>query len=124
MANFYFDLLKEWCDALVDLQITEHRRPELYGGILCPSCAPRVHGRCGDAIYPLTYMSSVTKNPIYLEAAKRLFDWAENMARPDGGYINDTNSRWNYTTVFASIQLGEALLYHSNTLDAGTNDNV
>ena len=119
MANFYFDLLKEWCDALVELQITEHKRPELYGGILCPSCA-RVHGRCGDAVYPLTYMADVTKDAKYLECAKLLFDWSENMARPDGSYINDTNSVWNGITVFASIQLGEALLYHGGILDAET----
>jgi hypothetical protein len=119
MSDFYFDLLKEWCDALVDLQITEHRRPELYGGILCPSCA-RVHGRCGDAIYPLAYMADVTKDAKYLECAKRLFDWSENMARPGGEYINDTNSGWNGITVFASIQLGEALLYHGGVPDAET----
>ena len=121
MSDLYFDLLKEWCDALVSLQITEHKQPEFYGGILCPSCA-RVHGRCGDAIYPLSYMADATKDAKYIECAKRLFDWSENMARPDGGYINDTNSAWNGITVFASIQLGEALLYHGHLLDSGTKD--
>jgi len=119
MSSLYFDLLKEWCDALVALQITGHKRPEVYGGILCPSCA-RVHGRCGDAIYPLAYMTDVTKDSKYLECAKLLFDWSENMARPDGSYINDTNSAWNGITVFASIQLGEALLYHGAILDTET----
>ena len=121
MNNFYFDLLKEWCDSLVDLQILEHKRPELYGGILCPSCA-RVHGRCGDAVYPLTYLTDVTKDTKYLDCAKRLFDWSETMARPGGEYINDTNSTWNGITVFASIQLGEALLYHGKILDAVTKE--
>jgi hypothetical protein len=67
-------------------------------------------------------MTDVTKDAKYLECAKLLFDWSENMARPDGAYINDTNSAWNGITVFASIQLGEALLYHSGILDAETTD--
>ncbi|MCL2318644.1 MAG: hypothetical protein FWC45_01060, partial [Treponema sp.] len=45
-----------------------------------------------------------------------------NMARPGGEYINDTNSTWNGITVFASIQLGEALLYHGKILDAVTKE--
>ena len=51
MANEYFALLKEWCDTLLELQVTEKKAPALYGGILCPSCA-RIHGRCADAIHP------------------------------------------------------------------------
>jgi hypothetical protein len=67
-------------------------------------------------------MADVTEDAKYLECAKLLFDWSENMARPDGSYINDTNSVWNGITVFASIQLGEALLYHAGILDAETTE--
>jgi hypothetical protein len=65
-------------------------------------------------------MADATKDAKYLECAKLLFNWSENMVRPDGSYINDTNSAWNGITVFASIQLGEALLYHGGILDAET----
>lgn len=119
MREFYVDLLKQWCDGLLALQITENTHKELHGGILCPSCA-RVHGRCADAIYPLVLMTKLTGDRKYLEAAKLAFDWAENMARPDGYYVNDTNSTWNGITVFATIQLGSALHYHGDLLDAET----
>ncbi len=115
----YFELLKEWCDALINLQVTEIKKKELYGGILCPACA-RVHGRCGEAIYPMMYMASVTGENKYLECAKLLFHWSENMVRPDGSYNNDTNSEWKGITVFAAIQLGEALYYHQDLLDEKT----
>ena len=35
--NEYFDLLKEWCDRLLSLQVTEFQEKEFYGGIMCPS---------------------------------------------------------------------------------------
>lgn len=120
MSNEYFSLLKEWCDAMLELQITDMKRPEFYGGLMCPSCA-RIHGRCADAMYPMMYMADATGDSRYLESAKMLFDWVEyNMRRPDGSYYNDTNSTWRGITVFASIQLGEALYYHGHLLDEKT----
>lgn len=115
----YYELLKQWCDELIHLQVTEIKRKEIYGGIMCPSCA-RIHGRCGDAIYPLMYMAERTGDVKYLNGAKRLFIWSENMSRPDGSYINDTNSTWKGITVFFTIQLGEALYYHGHLLDEDT----
>ena len=115
----YYELLKQWCDELIKLQVTEIKRKEIYGGIMCPSCA-RIHGRCGDAIYPLMYMADRTGDSKYLESAKLLFNWSENMTRPDGSYINDTNSEWKGITVFSTIQLGEALYYHGHLLDEDT----
>jgi len=115
----YYELLKQWCDELIKLQVTEIKRKEIYGGIMCPSCA-RIHGRCGDAIYPLMFMAERTGDSKYLESAKLLFNWSENMTRPDGSYINDTNSEWKGITVFSTIQLGEALYYHGHLLDEET----
>ncbi len=120
--NEYLALLREWCDALIDLQITEKKNPALYGGILCPSCA-RVHGRCADAMYPMMTMYRQTGDEKYLNSAKMMFQWVENnMRRPDGSYINDTNSTWQGITVFASVQLGECLIYHGDLLDAKTRE--
>lgn len=118
----YFELLKEWCDALVGLQVTGTGRKEFDGGILCPACA-RIHGRCADAIYPMMYLADRTGDGKYLGCAKRLFDWTEaNMTRPDGSYVNDTNSSWKGITVFAAIQLGEALSRHGRVLDGETKE--
>lgn len=117
--NLYYDLLKEWCDTLLTLQIREQSRSELYGGILCPACA-RVHGRCGDAIYPLMYLADVTGDEKYLDGARGLFAWTKNVSRRDGSLINDTNSDWKGITVFFAIQLGEALHHHGHLLDEET----
>lgn len=115
----YVQLLKDWCDQLLQLQITEKSRTELYGGILCPACA-RVHGRCGDAIYPMMFLAGHTGEQKYLDGAKRLFLWSERMVCPDHAYYNDTNSQWKGITVFAVIQLAEALYYHGQLLDDDT----
>lgn len=116
IQKFAFDLLKEWCDKLVELQITQIKDPNIYGGIMCPSCA-RIHGRCGDAIYPMMYMADKTGDKKYLDCAILLFDWSERMVRPEDCYNNDTNHEWSGITVFAQIQLGEALLYHGHLLE-------
>ena len=113
-------LLKTWCDKLLELQVKEIDDADLRGGILCPACG-RIHGRCLDAIYPFLYMADKDREPRYLEGAKLLFEWAERcVSRVDGSYINDTNSEWKGTTVFAVIQLIEALQYHGHLLDEET----
>lgn len=119
--NEYFDLLKEWCDRLLSLQVTEFQEKEFYGGIMCPSCG-RIHGRCADAIYPMMTMADITKDEKYVTCAKRLFRWSDNLYRKEGCYYNDTNSDWRGITVFFVIQLGEALLEHGHLLDRVTAD--
>ena len=100
--NEYFDLLKEWCDRLLSLQVTEFQEKEFYGGIMCPSCG-RIHGRCADAIYPMMTMADITKDEKYVTCAKRLFRWSDNLYRKEGCYYNDTNSDWRGITVFSSF---------------------
>lgn len=119
MKDKYYRLLKEWCDRLIGLQVTQIRQKEIYGGIICPACA-RIHGRSGDAIYPMMYLADETGEEQYLECAKRLFDWSERMVRPENCCNNDTNDAWNGITEFFQIQLGEALLYHGHLLDEAT----
>ena len=114
------DLLRVWCDKLLELQVTSVSDPALGGGILCPACAG-IRGRCFDAIYPFLYLADADGDSRYLEAAKMLFDWAENtVSREDGSYVNDTNSDWKGTTVFSVIQLTEALTFHGHLLDSVT----
>lgn len=82
------DLLRVWCDKLLELQVTSVNDPALRGGILCPACAG-IHGRCFDAIYPFLYLADADGDSRYLEAAKMLFDWAENtVSREDGSYVD------------------------------------
>lgn len=108
-------LLRDWCGALLRYQIDGTGDPRLDGGILCPACM-RVHGRSGDAVLPLVTMWAETGETRWLRAAERLFDWSENMVRPDTSYNNDTNSSWNGITVFAAIALGETLLHYGGKL--------
>ncbi len=116
MSSLYFELLKEWCDALLGLQINEIKAPALYGGILCPACA-RVHGRCADAVYPLMHMAHATGERRYTDAAVRLQAWSDNMSCPDGSWVNESDSAWKAITVFGTLSLGEALRHHGALLE-------
>lgn len=114
-----YQLLSEWTDTLLEYQL-HNANPALDGGLLCPACA-RVHGRCGDAVLPLMLMADKSGNPKYLNAAKDLMKWMDNVRMPDGSWMNDVNvSDWNGTTVFASIALLEALNHHGHLLDDST----
>src|SRR5258708_19154525 len=87
-SNLYGSVLKRWCDGLVSLQVTGIRNPALHGGIVCPACA-LVHGRCGDAIYPLLHMARATGDAKYLRAALLVHDWSERQdSRPDRSSVN------------------------------------
>ncbi len=116
--NFYEDILQRWCDQLIALQITEQSRPELYGGILCPSCG-RIHGRCSDAMYPMLYLHKVTGEKKYQDSAVRLLAWSDNMYHEEGFFYNDTNSDWRGITVFTTAQMGECLLDFGRDLPDG-----
>ena len=63
--RLYAETLKTWCDGLLARQVTELRDPAFYGGLLCPSCAI-IHGRCGDAVYPLLRMAHSMGEAKYL----------------------------------------------------------
>lgn len=118
--NKYEVLLKEWCDRLIDLQITEISDPHFHGGILCPACA-MIHGRIADAVYPFTLLYDKTKDTKYLNAAKKVIEWSEfNLLRKDGSIYNDKCSSWKGISVFSATSLGDALYYHGKCLDKET----
>lgn len=119
--QLYSTLLKTWCDALIARQIVAMRDPAFYGGLLCPACA-LIHGRCGDAVYPLLNGAHSTGDEKYVRAAKLVHEWSETqVSRPDGSWINDvTLSQWQGITVFRAIALAEALTHHGEVLDAAT----
>jgi hypothetical protein len=120
MFTDYKQLVKTWCDTLMIHQVKGTMMLEYEGGIMCPACTG-IHGRCADAIYPLTYLADKTGNIQYLNSAKMLFQWSErNVIKADGSYVNDSNNDWKGITVFAAISLGETLYYHGNILDNNT----
>ena len=84
LENEVFSLLKAWCDALIRLQIDMPGRSDFDGALLCPACKV-IHGRCHDAIYPMMAVADRTGDDKYLTAAKKLFQWGENMLCDDRG---------------------------------------
>lgn len=107
--NKYLKLLKTWADNLIDLQVTDNKRNEFHGGIMCPACKV-MHGRIGDTMYPLMYLYSKTGDRKYYDSAKLCYKWVmHNMLRNKGQFINDACSTWVGITIFFNIQLGELL---------------
>jgi hypothetical protein len=119
-ANPYSDLLHTWCDGLLTHQVSQNN-PAAVGGFLCPSCV-LIHGRCGEAIYPLLHVAHTTGDDRYLHAALQVHDWSEReVSQTDGSWINDaTLSSWKGITVFHTIALAEALHHHGSLLDPQT----
>jgi hypothetical protein len=119
--RLYAETLRTWCDGLLARQVTSLRDSAFYGGLLCPSCA-LIHGRCGDAVYPLLRMAHTTGEAKYLCAAMLVHEWSQaQVSRADGSWVNDvTLSTWQGITVFHAIALAEALEHHGEVLDAAT----
>lgn len=112
------DLLKQWCDGMIAVQIIDPGNAELHGALACPSCS-FIHGRCMDAVYPFLFMAHSTGDKKYMDAAILVMDWAENnVSHPDGSWtvIRDPKS-WKGISVFGAIALAEALHYHGHILD-------
>ncbi len=117
--RLYSDLLQTWCDGLVARQVTGIADTALRGGLLCPACG-LIHGRCGDAVYPLLRVAHSTGDEKYLRAALAVHEWSERtVSRADGSWVNDVSlSTWKGITVFHAIALAEALEHHGTILDA------
>jgi hypothetical protein len=116
--QLYSATLKTWCDGLIARQVTAMQDPSFLGGLLCPACA-LIHGRCGDAVYPMLRMAHATGEAKYLRAAMLVHEWSQaQVSRPDGSWVNDvTLSTWQGITVFHTIALAEALEHHGGVLD-------
>src|SRR5215831_4515047 len=74
--NLYSQVLQKWCDGLLGAQISAIPDPALHGGLLCPACA-LIHGRCGDAVYPLLRVASTTGESKYIQAALLVHEWSQ-----------------------------------------------
>lgn len=93
------------------------------GGIFC-AAHQFVHGRCGDAVYPLLTLFKLTGAEKYRTAARKVYNWSENhVSQPDGSWTNEAGSKnpWTGISVFSTIALGEALRHHDDVLSAMEN---
>ncbi len=109
MGNKYQSLLIEWCDALLETQITDAEN-EFFGAFYCNSCS-FPHGRADNAIYPFVYSYALTNDKKYLDGAFRLLVFRKKLTHPDGSVQNDFSSSWQGITAFSAIGLLKTLLY-------------
>jgi len=118
-GKLYSGLLKTWCDGLLARQVSVPNMPEFRGGFLCAACG-LIHGRCGDAVYPLLCVAHSTGDDKYLRSALEVHAWSERMvSRPDGSWVNDVSlSTLQGITVFHAIAMAEAIEHHGTILDA------
>ena len=113
-------LFATWTDGLLARQIGPEADRESAGALACPACG-FIHGRGGDAVYPLLRRARISKDERFVDAAVRLFNWMSCMDDKDtGGWINNLKplSTWNGITTFSLITLCEALHYHGDLLPA------
>lgn len=115
------DLLKDWCDGMIKVQINNPSNLEEHGALGCPSCS-HIHGRCMDAVYPFLYMADISGEEKYIEAAKLVMLWANNnVSQENGAWTVVPNPKsWKGITIFGAIALAEALHYHGHVLDEET----
>ena len=116
--NLYQKLLKEYCDALISLQDKSGDRA-FKGGVYCRACK-NIHGRCPDAVYGFVVAAKLFGDEKYLQAAKDVFAYGENMLCSDGGLYNDAQTTWRYTTTFHQTAVIEALRSGKDILDGET----
>ena len=116
-----FDLLRDWCDGMLKVQINRPSDPGVHGMLKCPACEV-VHARLLDAVYPFLYMADATGEQKYLDAGIAAFEWGENVSMEDGSWtvVPDPKS-WRGITVFGAISLAEAIKYHGDLLDEERN---
>ena len=113
--NKYENLLKRWCDRLIELQIRGYGAPH-DGGFLCESCTV-LHGRADNAVFPMVYLYSETGEKKYLESAVLLLDFQQRLTQEDGSIYNDGQNFWKATTVFTTIGILKTLFRFSTCLD-------
>ena len=119
--NLISELLKNWSNGMLKVQINNPSNLDEHGALGCPSCS-HIHGRCMDAVYPFLYMADKTGDGKYVEGAKLVMTWAENNVSQDNGawtVIKNPKS-WKGITIFGAIALAEALHYHGHVLDEVT----
>lgn len=115
MQKRAFDLLKTWCDTLLEYRVSSFSE-HLDGTLLCPTCHV-VHGRIADMAFPLALLYVKTGERRYLDNADRFIEWSDFcLSRPDGSWRNDANTSWKGITAFSALAIGEALYSFGDNL--------
>jgi len=111
-------LLNDWGYGMLLYQNTDQLDRTQYGSLSCPDCGI-IHGRCGDAFYPLLHLADKTKDERFLKSALMLYQWMEeNVSEPDGSWLNmPVNGSWKGITVFTTISLSEAVKNYGHIID-------
>lgn len=111
-------LLQEWADALIRLQEKGDNTVFGKGALRCPACG-KIHGRIGDAIYPLLFLADRKNDQKYADSAVLLYRWMEDhVSQPDGSWLNEPiPGEWKGITVFGTVALSEALKNHGHVLN-------
>jgi len=123
-VSLYRRLLTRWCDAMVELQVTDPIDPDRLGAITCPACGV-IHGRNWETLCPFMYMADSTGDEKYLRAALKLFEWSTKCDSPDGAWNSSPHPKrneWKNTSVFGAVALAEALRHHGHLLDKAVRD--
>lgn len=115
MIEDIYQLLTTWGKGLQRYQM-KATIPGGGGGIFCPACC-RIHGRSIDTIYPFITLFRYTNNHTYLQSAKDVYGWSQQLRYPNGSYGNDLHIvEWNGITVFNLITLLSTVLDHGSVL--------
>lgn len=111
-------LQRDWCEAMLRVQIHDPTKPAVHGALACPAC-DFIHGRCMDAVYPFLHMAGTTGDERYVGAAIAVMDWSRNVSLENGAWtvVPDPKS-WSGITVFGATALAEALHWHGDLLPA------
>lgn len=106
--NKYERLLNEWCSYLLQMQNDD-------GGFDCEACETK-HGRADNAVFPLIYEYSRTKDNRFLSAAEKLMQFRKLLTHSDGAVQNDFGTEWKGITTFSAINLYKTLFHFENIL--------
>jgi len=101
-----FNVAEDLCDVLITHQVADETSAD-FGGILCPLCG-KVHVRAGEAVFPLCYLYSETRERKYIESAVRLVKWLLKAQQEDGSWGDDAGDVPELATVLLTTALCHA----------------
>jgi len=114
LKNEYALTLKEMCDALINVQITDNLEKD-YGALQCEYCSV-LHTRAAEAIFPFSVMYRISGEKKYLEAALRLGRWLISQQQSDGSW-KETPEEWTGTSTDQLLMLALTYSFLENEIE-------
>lgn len=102
MYSHMSQLVMKFCEALLEAQVNSEDSWD--GGITCPYCKC-IHGRAGDAIFPMYFVYLHSKQEKFLTAARKLVAYTQRTQLYDGSWTSHEMGTWKGTTVFKLLSL-------------------